>query len=66
MQCQIFLKTFKIIHSTTFSQYDRSLDGCSVGGGGGVSACRTGLEPVIPPSPALYRPARHNRLLVIA
>ena len=39
--CQIYLKTHQIIHYSNFSTICRSLDGCSVGGGG-VSACRTG------------------------
>ena len=39
--CQIYLKTHQIIHYSNFSTICRSLDGCSVGGGG-VSACWTG------------------------
>ena len=55
------IKSFIAI-AVTFSQYGRTLDGCSVGGGG-VSACWTGWEPVIPPRQLccvlrwVYRPA---------
>ena len=56
------IKSFIAI-AVTFSQYGRTLDGCSVGGGG-VSACWTGWSRLflLASSVCCGVPARHNRL----